>query len=342
MGIMRRIKGIILPGLANAGGGAGKNMNEMVMEELVYAFRESITRMSTRKSLICHTAYVVYVPMRYYKELLTVFGILTKDAVDTFHEELLDRLKKNRSLKFETASESWSFDLHGLGEDTQDTPDEENPDSTVTYEDLEENFVAVRSFVLSNEMYDFSACSEDEVVKTNRSQPNSTFNKMQRLSVRAIIGLRPNGTGYSYPITLAGGSSAAGGNAAGGSVPGSAASVGDRVLAVLESAEEGVHFTDAMGRTFKAIDISLPDFYIGGSSARSAYQGKPMLKLDSEAVQSPHLHIRQDEQGDFYICPIGPVEQGGIVMAKNRWTRLANKHASIKINGNIELTFNKK
>ncbi|MDE5634787.1 MAG: hypothetical protein K2I52_00595, partial [Muribaculaceae bacterium] len=91
-----------------------------------------------------------------------------------------------------------------------------------------------------------------------------------------------------------------------------------------------------------SIDVRLQSFFIGGASASTMYQGKPMVRLDSESVLSPHCEIRQDEDGAFYIRPIGPVEQGLIPMKKNEWCRLSDKNASIKINGNIELIFNKK
>lgn len=332
MSFIAKLKNIILPKPVSNGTTNGKNKVSLVIDELVYAFEESLERMMTPRSLMFHTAYVVYVPKSYYKEIHLAFGIITQEVTEIFHEKLNDLLKRNRSLRFTPLFDSWSFDIISLGEDTSDTPDEDNPDSAVTYEELEEKFVAVRSFPVPNEMYNFNLHSDDDEVMTNRSQPNSKFNSIQRLSIGAIRGLKPSGNGYTYPINLNGGDVTLNTTQAND----------DRVLAVLKSAEDGINFLDNQGARYKSIDVRLSCFFLGGKSASTMYQGKPMVRIDSEAVLCPHCEIRQDGDGAFYIRPIGIVEQGQIPMKKNEWARLSDRNASLKLNGNIELIFNKK
>lgn len=330
MNFLDKLKNIILPKPVINSTTGKKNKVSLIIDELVYAFDESVEQLSSQRSLMFHTAYVVYVPKKYYNEIHLAFGIITQEVTDIFHERLNDLLKKNKSIKFKPLCDSWSFDIISLGENTSDTPDEENPDSKVTYEELEDKFVAVRSFPVPNEMYNFSSLSDDDEVKTNQSQPNSEYDRIQRLSIGAIRGLKPSGSGYSYPINLNG-----------GDVTFPEAN-DDKVLAVIKSVEDGIQFLDHQGAKYKSIDVRLSCFFIGGASASTMYQGKPMVRLDSEAVQCPHCEIRQDSDGAFYIRPIGPVEQGLIPMKKNEWARLSDKNASIKLNGNIELIFNRK
>lgn len=332
MRIIDKLKNMILPKPVLNSATGKKNKVSLVIDELVYAFEESVERMMTPRSLMFHTAYVVYVPKSYYNEIHLAFGVITQEVTDIFHEKLNEMLKRNKSLRFTPLFDSWSFDIISLGEEASDTPDEENPDSTVTYEDLEEKFVAVRSCPVPDDRYNFTSLSDDDEVKTNQSQPNSKFNRIQRLSIGAIRGLKPSGSGYSYPINLNGGDVTSNNSPVNN----------DKVLAVLKSAEDGINFLDNQGAKYKSIDIKLTGFFIGGASASTMYQGKPMVRIDSESVQSPHCEIRQDEDGAFYIRPIGPVEQGQIPMKKNEWFRLSDRNASIKINGNIELIFNKK
>lgn len=325
-----KLKNIILPKPVLNSTTGKKNKVSLIIDELVYKFDESVERMSSQRSLMFHTAYVVYVPKIYYNEIHLAFGVITQEITEILHEKLNDLLKKNKSLKITPLFDSWSFDIISLGEDTSDIPDEENPDSKVTYEELEEKFVAVRSFPVPNEMYDFNSLSDDDEVKTNQSQPNSKYNRIQRLSIGAIRGLKPSGSGYSYPINLNGGDVTL------------TQVNNDKVLAVIKSAEDRIQFLDNQGAKYKSLDVRLKCFFIGGASASTMYQGKPMVRLDSEAVQCPHCEISQDGDGAFYIRPIGPVEQGQIPMKKNEWSRLSDRNASIKINGNIELIFNKK
>ena len=332
MNFLDKLKNIILPQPVLNSTTGRKNKVSLIIDELVYKFEESVERMSSQRSLMFHTAYVVYVPKSYYNEIHLAFGVISQEVTEILHEKINDMLKKNKSLKFTPLFDSWSFDIISLGENASDTPDEDNPDSTVTYEELEEKFVAVRSFPVPNEMYDFNSLSDDDEVKTNESQPNSKYKRIQRLSIGAIRGLKPSGSGYSYPINLNDGDIAST----------STQTNDDKVLAVLKSAEEGINFLGNQGAKYKTLDIKLRCFFIGGASASTMYQGKPMVRLDSETVQCPHCEIRQDGDGAFYIRPIGPVEQGQIPMKKNEWSRLSDKNASIKINGNIELIFNKK
>lgn len=332
MDFLEKLKNIILPNPVTSGNTRRKNKVSLVIDELIYAFDESVERMMTSRSLMFHTAFVVYVPKSYYTEIHLAFGVITQEVTEIFHEKLNEMLRRNKSLKFTPLFDSWSYDIISLGEDTCDIPDEENPESRVTYEELEEKFVAVRSCPVPNDRYDFTALSDDDEVKTNQSQPNSKFNRIQRLSIGAIRGLKPSGNGYSYPINLNGGDV----------ISNNASSNSEKVLAVLKTADDNINFLDNQGAKYKSIDIKLSSFFIGGTSASTMYQGKPMVRIDSESVQSPHCEIKQDLDGAFYIRPIGPVEQGMIPMKKNEWSRLSDKNASIKLNGTIELIFNKK
>lgn len=332
MSFLDRMKDIILPKPSIGIKTPRKNKVSLIIDEIVYAFEESIELMSTSRTLMFHTAFVAYVPQSYYKDLHLAFGVATQEIVEIFNEKLNERLKKNKSLKFMPIYDFWSFDIIPLKEEGVDIPDEDNPESKVTYEELEERFVAVRSSLVPNELYNFSTTADDDEVKTNQSQPNSKCNRIQKLSIGAIRGLKPSGNGYSYPINLNGGEITASNTPA----------TNDKVLAILKSAEDNVNFIDIQGNKYQSLDIKLSGFFVGGASASTMYQGKPMVRLDSESIQSPHFEIKQNSNGAFLIRPIGHVELSQIPIPKNEWSRLSDRNASIKINGNIELIFNKK
>ncbi|MDE6246277.1 MAG: hypothetical protein K2M41_00335 [Muribaculaceae bacterium] len=331
MDLVTKLKNIILPKQYMGRLSSKRNKVSLVIDEIVCAFEESIEQMSTERTLMFHTAYVVYVPHSNFRDLHLAFGVATQEAVERFNEILVERLKKNRNLRMKPICDSWSFDIISLKEEGSDIPDEDNPDSRVTYEDLEENFVAVRSSFVPTELYNFTALDEDAEVKTNRSKPNSKYENMQRLSIRAIAGLKPSGTGYSYPISIEGVPVA----------PVNSALNNDEALATLKSCD-GISFLDAHKNKYSIFDIRLTDMFFGGRSASPMYQGKPMVALDSETIQSPHFEIRRDTDGGFYIRPIGDVEVNQIPATRNKWTRLSDKNTTIKLNGSIEFVFNKK
>lgn len=332
MGILSRLKGIILPRDPYPDDRIQKSKTSLIVNELVYAFEESIKRLSTDESLMFHTSYVVYIPRKYYNELHLTFGILTREAVKKFHKRVNELLRKNSSLSFTPLYDYWSFDILALSEGGEDYPDEDNPEeSKVTYQDLEEYFVAVRSCAVPKELYDFSSLPDDQEVRTNRSRPNSKFNRLQRLSIGAIRGLKPSGSGYLYPINL-------NGNEITDSIDGAS----DKVLASIYCVDDYVNFIDNQGNLYKTLDIRVPGFFVGGATGSPMYQGKPMIKIDSQSVRSPHFEVKQNYDGSFYIRPLGPVEQGQKMMPKDEWSRLSDRNASIKINGSIELIFNKR
>lgn len=330
MDLFEIIKNMILPKLVTTGS-SKKNKFSLIIDELVYAFEESVERMRTPGSLMFHSAYVVYVPKNYYNEVHLAFGVITKEVTDIFHEKLKEKLKRNKNLKFSPLYDSWSFDIIALAEEGVDTPDADNPESTVAYEELEEKFVAVRSCVAPKDIYQFTSLGDDEEIRTNKSQPNSKYGRIQKLSIGVIRGLKASGTGYTYPINLNGIDFTS------DNMP-----VTSKILAVLKSADNHVSFIDNQGKTYKSIDVKYTNFFIGGSSASAMYQGVPMFRLDSETILSPHFEIKQNTDGAFYIRPLGDVEQGQIPLKKNEWSRLSNKNASIILNSNIELIFNRK
>ena len=336
MGIIDKFKNIIMPGAGDSPyTKAERNRMTLIVDELMYAFNESLEHMSTSRSLMFHTAFVVYVPFGYYQEINKAFGYITKEVVENFHDRIRRLLNRKKSeMKFCPLSEKWSFDLIPLMEHGSDTPYEDNPDSRLTYEELEERFVAVRSSAVPEQAYNFEFCNDDDIIKTNRSQPNSRLNQMENLSIAAVRGLKPSGQGYEYPML-----DLTGGQVASSSGRGD----GNRThkLATLKCAEDNVDFLDSRNNKYKILDIQVPDFFVGGNSASSTYQGRPMLRLNSDQVMSPHFEIRRQPDGAFYIRAIGYVEQGNIEMPRGEWKRLSDRNASLNVNGIIELIFNK-
>lgn len=335
MDFFSKLKNIILPKPYMGRESAKRNKVSLVIDEIVYAFEESIEQMSTERTLMFHTAYVVYVPHRNYRDLHLAFGVATQEVVERFNDILVEKLKKNKDLRLKPICDSCCFEIIPLKEAGEDIPDADDPDSKVTYEDIEENFVAVRSSLAPNNLYDFSTIDEDDELKTNCSRPGSLFQKVQKLKYKAIIGLTPDGRGYSYRINDDGFIEQVSSNSS------TDVSSGSDVIATLKSCD-GVYFLDNHNKKFAEFDISLTDMFFGGRSASPMYQGKPMVALDSETIQSPHFEIRRDTDGGFYIRPIGDVEVNQIPATRNKWTRLSDKNTTIKLNGSIEFVFNKK
>lgn len=333
MNFISKLKNIILPHPYMGKESSKRNKVSLVIDEIVYAFEESIEQMSTARTLMFHTAYVVYVPHSNYRDLHLAFGVATQEVVERFNEILDKKIKKNKGLRMKPICDSCCFEIIPLKESGEDIPDADDPDSKVTYEDLEENFVAVRSSLAPNTLYDFSTIDEDDELKTNCSRPGSLFQKVQKLKYKAIIGLTPDGRGYSYRIKDDGFIEQFSSN--------SSTNVSSGVIATLKSCD-GVSFLDHHKNKFAEFDITLTDMFFGGRLASPIYQGKPMVALDSETIQSPHFEIRRDSDGVFYIRPIGDVKVNQIPATRNKWTRLSDKNTTIKLNGSIEFVFNKK
>lgn len=302
----------------------------MIIDEIVYAFEESVRAMSTPRTIIFHTAYVAYVPEGFYNELQLTFGILTQEIVEEFNIKLKELLAKGKNKKIRPLSNYWSFDLIPVVKGGI-IDEEGNP---ITSDELDEKFVAVRSSLVADDLFKFTAAEAGDTIKTNKTKPASTFQKMQCLSLDAIAGLKPNGKGYTYPINLNAGQLT--------DSPDIVAS-DKKSLAVLECADFNTRFTDKTAQKYERIDIRLNNFYVGGPSAEYIYAGCPVVHLTSESVMNPHLEIKRESNGHFYIRPIGPVELNELgPVPQNQWTPLPDKNTSIKINGDIELIFNKK
>lgn len=331
MSLLENFMNMILPRLGSIGG-SKKNKSSLIIDELIYAFEESVKRSSTERSLMFHAAYVVYVPKNCYDEILFAFGVITKEAAGIFQEKLNQILKRNKNLNFSPIYNFWDFDIIALDKGGMDTPF--NPDSVVTYEELEEKFIAVRSFPIPKDIdkcNSMSLTEDDDEIRTNKSQPNSKYERCQKLGDSVKLGLKENGSGYRYLINLNGSDLTTDNN-----------TVTSKVLAVLRIEDDNVSFVGNLSETYKRINIKHTRIFIGGSSASTMYQGTPMYRLNSEAVLSPHFEIKKDADDVFYIRPFGDVTQGQIHLTKNEWARLSNKNASIIIDGNIELIFNKK
>lgn len=343
MGIKRFFKNMFTPcppGLEYIGEERERNKSTLLIDEIVYAFEDSLELCSTPRTIIPHTAYVAYIPQHYFNALHITFGLITKEIVDIFHEKLKERQAKNRKLKFAPVYGFWTFNLIPLPPGSYSVSEGEDSEDIITPDDLEERFVAVRSSLIPEHLFDFSSVSEDTAVRTNRSQPNSTFNNMQVLTIGAISGLNPDGSGYTYPINLNEGQVTDANSQA--SATCDMGNTAGKVLAVLETADFNVFFTDKTGNNFQKLDIKLPHFFIGGSAGTNHYHGLPMVHLSSESVMSPHLEIKQDSDGAFYIRPIGMVELNQREIPRGEWSRLSDRNSSIKINSDIELIFNKR
>lgn len=322
MGFLDKVKNAILPLTGDLSGtpakkrSQGNNQGNLVVEELTYAFEESLQTIGN--TILFDTAYVAYVPKEYYNKLHLTFGIIAQETRDIFEKKIAEKLAANKKLKCTPLDNKWSFDIISLGEGCKI--------SDVSYDQLEEQFVAVRSSLKSADRFDFSSMGEGDTIKTNRSQPSSTFNGMQFLNPDAIRGLKPSGNGYAYPIMING--------TPVGEVGGS-----DKVLATLKA--DGAELLNQFGDKVPSFAIRVPDIWIGGSSAATSYEGLPLLRIKSEEVMNPHFRIRQSDKGWFEIYPVGNVQLGPIPLEKRQWTRLPDRNASIQIN-DIELIFNKK
>lgn len=349
MKILGSLKNLILPrkGAVATPVTAKRNNVSLIIDELMFVFNESISSMSTDRNLIFHTAYVVYVPRQYFRDLNLSFGIISKEVSQRFTEEIQKRMARNKAMACTPISNVWSFDIIGLREEGSDTPDDENPDSRVTYEDLEENFVAVRSSLVPAELYNFSAVDEDATIQTNRSQPSSTYNRAQRLSVSAIVGLKPSGNGYTYPIELETNTETELAGQPGVATPGqqrggasSTTPVG-AVTGTLACLDNELNFTDSKGNKFQSLDMRVDHFFVGGPTAADSYHGCPMVRLDAEEVQSPHFEVRRDKDGTFFLNAIGPVTVCQIPAAPGQWVRIPDTKATICLNAEYRLEFNK-
>lgn len=336
MSFLKSIKKFILP---DSGGiEEDRNPNQLIVDELVFAFNESIKKRSTRANLICDTAYAVYVPQNYHKEIEQTFGILTQEVVEKFNEVILNKTRREKAMKFRPIANNWSFDLIPLSEEGMDDSfAEDDPEGVVTYDELEERFVAVRSSLVANDLYNFTSSAETEVLKTNQSQINTKENKMRKLRLDAIIGLKPGGNGYTYPIDVPGVT-----NSGEGMKAESVAKKGGGVYATLKSGELDVNFIDGRGALYQSFDITLNQFFVGGPSGSSTYNGYPVIKLSSEKVMNPHMEFMRDQNANFFLKAYGDVKISSLPVRKGEWVRVPDRNASIMISGDIELIFNKK
>lgn len=314
----------------------GDNIIAIVIDEVMFEFHKSFNRYKAlKRNLTCHTAYAVYVPPKYYKEVKNAFAVITKDIKEEFEAILNKELSNRTNIKFCSVDNVWSFDIFKVDKGVSYVRDKDNPDEKVTYEEVVEKFVAVRSEICTDRLYDFTNISDDDEIETNSSQPNSKQRRIQ-VSMGAIRDLRPGINGeHEYPIKLK------------GSILESVQTHGSRVLATLKIVHDTVRFIDVRGFEYKTytIDDRNTDFYIGGSSAATSSQGKEMIRLSSETIMSPHLEIKLDEtdpDGSFMIRAIGQVRLNRIPLPVNEWRKLSNDNLPILLNDSVEIIFSKK
>ena len=99
MDFFSKLKNVILPKPHTESESSKRNRVSLVIDELVYAFEESIERRSTERTLMYDTAYAVYVPHCNFRDLHLAFGVITQEAIERFNEILVERLKKNKNLR---------------------------------------------------------------------------------------------------------------------------------------------------------------------------------------------------------------------------------------------------
>lgn len=326
------LKNIILPTPMSNNRGVKSNAS-LIVEELVYVFKKSIERMSTERTLMFDSAFVAYIPKSYFTKIHPYFGYITAEVSERYNDILGGILKRDKHMKFAPLSDEWSFDLIPIPPKGEDTPDESNPEITVTSEELEEKFVAAFSFPVEKEKFNFSDLSDDEEVKTNQSQPNSKVRRMQVLKIEAIRGLKDNGIGFHHKIKVKRQEEC---------VQTGRHEAKDKSQLILHVSGSPARFLRPDGEKCNEIKLNFAQFYIGGSSASYSYNGLNMIRLDAEEVLSPHLEIKKESDGSFFLMAIGPVLLDNAVMQKNKWTRLPDKKATVRLNGNIEVVISKK
>lgn len=330
MNIKNIFSGLFKPTLESSHEGK-LNKAALMIDEVILKFEESIAKRSWPGRLMFDTAYAIYAPRAYFKNLNLVFGIATQDIVEKFHEILNRRLKNDNKLKYSPIFDRWTFDLIPLSEGSVDMRDEDNPDSRITFEDLEEQTVAVWSELVPQSLYTFAQVSDDDELETNRSKPHSKNESVKKLCIGAIKGLQPNGS-YSYPIQIRESSS--------NNLLNDGNTSGSRIS--LKSVDGEFDFIHSDGKKYQAIEISYSDFFIGGASASYSYQGSPMLCISKEDILSPHIEIKRTSEGWYMLKAFGPTKVNGIPVAKNEWVRISDRNSSILLNDEIEIAFNKK
>lgn len=77
-------------------------------------------------------------------------------------------------------------------------------------------------------------------------------------------------------------------------------------------------------------EITNKDFKISGRADKSMDGGIPVLSLNNDNIQSPHVHIRYDESAnEFKIMAFAETKVNGINMPIKEWRNLPKKNAKV-------------
>lgn len=311
--------------------GQTENKPTKIVNRLVDELNKSIASWTIGDSTLAfHTAFVVYVPEKDYKDILSLFGLITKDVSVKFNDILRKTLKRNPSLKYETIADNWAFVLDKLGEGNLDCPDLDKKDDIVTYDEVIKEFAAIRSYP-SNNLRESSLISKVKEADQDGTGSGIGGNSNKEKALVLCIGpvknnLNDTGNGFNWPIDVVGNVNDY--------------NLEDKIAPTIVNVEilsKKIHFE---GQNIKICRISLARFFIGGSSSEDIYAGTPIVKLSTDKILNPHIEIKVENKR-IYIRSLAPTSLCGrnLVPRSKVWEKMPLEDAYVKLNNEIELKF---
>lgn len=304
------------------------NIPTKIVDGLVQELQNSIRKWTIGDStLLFSTAYVVYLPSMFYKDIWPVYGLITKDASNKFNNLLERYLKQNPSLSYYPFSKNWGFVLNELSEGQSDIPDPDNKEDIVSYDEVIKKQMVIKSYPTDEArkpLLNFSF-REETPEGTIRNHRNSTRDKAMILCIGDVKqNLSDGGDGFVWPINFVKKESIISNEQHG------------KTAVKIEICTDGINFVGSSKASMS--EIALSRFYIGGMNSEDIYNGLPVIKINSDKVFCPHFEVRVDSNIiNIRALALTTLCGKNITPKVDEWTQLPIENAFLHLNNEVEL-----
>lgn len=326
MGLLDKVKNLLSPEVKVRSefvpmGATGRLSRQDVVDSVVNQFLQELASESTKRSMLFHTSYVIYLREDDYKRISQGFEVTVNEMVDTFLEIIGSKLSKYPNYK--PHSNYWTFQLACIPEG--------GVIEGVDEDEMGEKMLVIMSSIYPENDYNSDGGGNGGRVVTTMHTVNSMKAMPKAMNMDLLLGLDMLSRDmYRVKFDRQNVLHLAGGVHSMPAVPVTA-------YATL-SADDG-RFVEA-GRPFTRYEIIADEVRIVGRNAVDNRTGA-LLHVDSDEVMNPHVIIRRDgDSGAFFVTAVGPtrLNERSLARGMSEWVPLPN-NSTILLNDEVQLTF---
>lgn len=298
-----------------------RTMTRENLEDLVVnVFKNRMEQLTTRRSLLFHAKLEIYMHKNDYDNLQGSFGPTATDLSEIFHEIICDKCieikEKNKSFKYTPHTSSWYFQFLPFHENDIDNGVEIVPQGTILAKT--EVYTPARgnkkTHNININVIETQKVSDIPIVThQNKNQSVVIDVSFDENNYKNLIVLDRNTFEVPFKEVII--------DDEGENITTPPPTKGNNPLAQLK-------WSDAKG--VKQANITQKDIKIAGSIDKVMDGGIPVLPLNNDNIQSPHVHIRYDEStGEFKIMAFAETKLNSRSLPIKEWCNLPKKNTKI-------------